>query len=121
MYTKSRFDGNLKEKHGFSEVWLVTNTKATIDAIAYAHCVGMKLLSWSYPQGESLRDLVEKYELYPVTVLTTLPQVMKQKLLEKGVVSCKDICQNHAVLDSFVLDQKTKETILQEVSFLCHG
>lgn len=120
MYTKARFD-DLNEKHNFSEVWLVTNTKATIDAILYANCVGMKLLSWSYPEGESLRELVEKYSLYPITVLTTLPQATKEKLLLNDIVLCKDICQNHDLLNEFVLDNQTKEKIIQEISFLCRS
>ena len=33
LYTKARFD-DLKEKHKLTEVWLVTNTKASEDAIA---------------------------------------------------------------------------------------
>ena len=58
LYTKSRFE-DLKEKHHLNEAWIVTNTKATTDAIAYANCVGMKIISWSYPENESLRDLIE--------------------------------------------------------------
>src|SRR5207245_2048481 len=65
LYTKSRFE-DIKIKHNFSEVWLVTNTKATVDAIAYASCVGMKIMTWSYPEGESLRDLVEKFHMFPI-------------------------------------------------------
>lgn len=120
MYTKARFD-DIKERYKFSEVWLVTNTKATIDAIAYANCVGMKIMSWSYPEGGSLRELVEKYLLYPITALTTLPQGIKQQMLEKGIVLCKDICQRHDLLNEFALDNHTKEIVIQEVSFLCHS
>src|ERR1035437_3241 len=66
LYTKARFD-DLKEKYQFDRAWLFTNTKITSDALAYALCVNMGVVSWSYPQNESLRDLTEKERLYPVT------------------------------------------------------
>lgn len=118
MYTKARFD-DCKEKNAFTEVWLVTNTKATTEAIAYAHCVGMKIISWSYPEGEGLRDLVEKFHLYPITALTTLSLTQKQKLLGDNIVLCRDICNNHELLDRLALSAKDKEKVIKEIEFLC--
>jgi Holliday junction resolvase-like predicted endonuclease len=119
LYTKARFD-DIKDKHQFSEAWLVTNTKASIDAIAYANCVRMNLVSWSYPDGGSLRDWVEQYHMYPVTVLTTLSPAQKQQLLEKGVILCQDIQENASLLDILILPEQTKNEIIQEVSFVSH-
>ena len=118
MYTKARFD-DCKEKNGFTEVWLVTNTKATTEAIAYAHCVGMKIISWSYPEGEGLRDLVGKFHLYPITALTTLSLNQKQKLLQDNIVLCRDVCNNHELLDKLVLSVQDKEKVIKEIEFLC--
>lgn len=118
MYTKARFD-DCKEKNGFTQVWLVTNTKATIDAITYAQCIGMKIISWSYPEGEGLRDLVEKLHMYPVTSLTTLSQSYKQQLLQNDIVLCKDICEDITILNRFDLSTEQKKQIIDEVSFLC--
>lgn len=118
LYTKARFD-DCKQKNNFTHVWLITNTKATIDAIAYAQCVGMKLISWSYPEGEGLRDLVEKLHMYPVTALTTLPQTYIQQLLGKNIVLCKDICTDHTILNTFDITKEEKQKIIDEVSFLC--
>ena len=120
MYTKSRFE-DVKEKHGFSEVWLVTNTKATVDAIAYAACVGMKIITWSYPEKSGLRDLIEKFHLYPVTALTTLSDEHKQQLLTQGIVLASDICAEHSLLNQLSLPNQKREEILKEVSFVCNS
>src|SRR5207247_2276596 len=80
LYTKARFD-DIKIKNTITETWIVTNTKTTIDVNTYAQCVGMKIISWGYPEGEGLRDLIEKAHLYPVTMLTSLNQNHKMTLL----------------------------------------
>ncbi len=52
MYTQARFQ-DVAEKMKFHDVWLVTNTKATLDAINYANCMNMRIISWSYPEGKN--------------------------------------------------------------------
>ena len=51
LYTKARFD-DVSEKYNFDQAWLVTNTKVTKDALDYALCVDMKVISWNYPEKE---------------------------------------------------------------------
>jgi len=118
MYTKSRFE-DIKKQNGFTNVLLITNTKATSDAIAYALCVGMKIISWSYPEGESLRDLVERKGLHPITTLQALSNFEKQALLRQGIVLCQDICRNHHLID--ILDEapEKKRKILDEALYVC--
>lgn len=120
MYTKARFD-DIKEKHNFTECQLITNTKATVDAIAYAECVGMKIISWSYPEGGSLRDIVEKLQLFPITSLTTLNTTQKQQLLLKGIVLCKNICENNNLLDILDLSENKKTETIREIEFICQA
>lgn len=119
MYTKSRFD-DVKEKYSFDEAMIVTNTKATIDAIAFAECSGMKIFSWSYPEEGSLRDVIEEFHLFPVTALMSLRQTQKIKLLQNHIVLCKKICADHALLDILRLDREQKKQVLDEITFLCH-
>src|SRR6185369_10679162 len=120
LYTKARFD-DIKIKNTITETWIVTNTKTTTDVNAYAHCVGMKVISWSYPDGDSLRDLIEKTRLYPVTMLTTLNQNNKMTLLNNHVVLCKDLHENHQLLDILPLSKEEKEKALAEINFICNG
>lgn len=90
LYTKARFD-DLKDIQKLDNVWLVTNTKITSDALDYALCNNMKIISWNYPPNRGLRDLIEKSKLHPITVLTTLSQSQKQSLLNNHVVLCKNV------------------------------
>lgn len=118
LYTKARFD-DIKVKHKFNEAWLVTNTKATIDAINYGSCVGMQVISWSEPSGQSFRDLIEKSKLYPITTLTTLSQNTKQQLLDQHIVSCKALLKQPEVLSQFGLSENEKKEITTEAQLIC--
>lgn len=118
MYTKARFD-DVKVKNHLHEGWLVTNTKATTDAIAYASCEALKIISWSYPAGESLRDLVEKYTMHPVTVLTSLSLAQKAQLLQHHVVLCKEICADNTLLNYLSLSKEEKQRTIEEIHFIC--
>ena len=118
LYCKARFD-DIKEKYGLSETWIITNTKVTSDALAYSLCENVKIVSWSYPDNESLRDLVQKHNLHPITVLTTLSQNEKQQLLENHTVLCTDILQNPSVLDLLGILQSKKKQVIEEVKSVC--
>ena len=113
MYTKARFD-DIKEKNNFTQGMLVTNTKITTDAIAYAECMGMRILSWEYPASGSLRQLIEQFSLHPITALTTLSQTEKQMLLQEGIIICNDITANETKLVSLPLSPQRRKKILDE-------
>jgi len=117
MYTKARFD-DIKEKNDIQEVWLVTNTKITNDALNYALCSNIKVVSWDYPEKGSFRNLVDKHKLYPITSLATLSQSQKLILAEKHAVLARDICKNPSLLDILGLPQHKKENILSECQFV---
>lgn len=119
LYTKARFD-DIKEKNNIDEAWLITNTKTTNDANTYASCVNMKVISWNYPEGEGLRDLVEKANIYPITILSSLNQASKDELFKKHIVLCKNICKNPSILNSLPLSKEDKEKVLAEVKFICN-
>jgi hypothetical protein len=118
LYTKARFD-DLKDKYKFTNPWLFTNTKITSDALTYAQCVGMGVTSWSYPQDESLRDLVEKYKLYPVTLLPSLSQASLETLLINRIVLARDIYKKNAILDILGIQSDKKNRIIEEAKILC--
>ncbi|OGH06102.1 MAG: hypothetical protein A2W22_04285 [Candidatus Levybacteria bacterium RBG_16_35_11] len=115
LYTKARFD-DLREGNELTDALLVTNTKMTEDAIAFANCVGIKLLSWSYPEGESLRELIEKWNIHPITQLDSLSVSQKQQLLQNHCVLCKDI-KPDALRILALPENKTKE-ILEEAEYI---
>ena len=118
LYTQARFE-DLQQSQSFSNAGLITNTKPTSDVIAYAECSGMKLLSWDYPEGDSIRDIVNKFKLYPITVLTSLSQLQKQELLNQGIIMTSDICKNTSLLESLHLSQDEKRSVIEESQTIC--
>jgi hypothetical protein len=113
LYTKARFD-DLKEKYGFTKAMLATNTKITSDALAFADCVDINVLSWSYPNDKGIRDLVEEHKLYPVTQLSVLNLTHKQELLSKGYVLISQIVDDPKVLDQISIPEDKREHILEQ-------
>jgi len=117
MYTKSRFD-DVKEKYNLSESWIVTNTKTTVDANIFAHCAGMQIVSWDYPHEWSLRDRIEKNNLHPITMLTSLTPARKLILLNNHIVLCKDLHNNEKALQLLGLSPDEKNKVNAELSFI---
>lgn len=127
LYIQARFQDvearwKLIPGHGekFHQGWVVTNTRFTADAIKYATCSGLNLVSLDFPQGESLRDMIEETGLYPLTCLTTLTQQEKKLLLEKKIVLCRDICHNPVYLRQINLPAFRIKEVLEEGHQLCH-
>ncbi len=117
LYTKARFD-DVKEKNNLNDVWLITNTKVTSDALSYAVCSSIKVISWDYPEKGSFRDLIEKYKLHPITMLTSLSSAQKQLLTVNHIVLTKDLCKNPSSLDILGLPKDKKNSILSECQFV---
>lgn len=108
------FQGNRKR-----EGWLVTNTRFSVDALAYGSCVGLKLLGWNTgPLGESLERMIDARGLHPVTCLTSLKVSQKQQLLAEGVVLCQDFFERRASLAS-ILPAETLAKAVAEADELC--
>jgi hypothetical protein len=76
----------------------VTNTRCTTDAIKYAECVGLKIVSWKYPEKDSLENMIETKGLYPVTILSAVKKNSLETLFRNDIILVKDIAD---------LDEKT--------------
>ncbi|MDO8424851.1 MAG: restriction endonuclease [bacterium] len=128
LYTQARFL-DIKQvweempghKYFFHQAWLVTNTKCTSQAVRYANCVGLKIVSWRYPKEESLERLIEKKNLYPVTILS-LPRFFKEQLIQNNIVLVKDLLrytpQNLSNMIKLRLGVASR--IQREARDLCH-
>lgn len=127
LYVQARFEDVAKKwqqepSHGrkFHEVWLITNTKLTTDAIRYAACVGMTAIGWHFPEDNSLEHLIEQFNLHPITCLTTLNSTQKQQqLLDQGLILCRDIIDNQTALQQIGLNESSVNQIIQEAKELC--
>jgi hypothetical protein len=99
--------------------WVITNTRFTKDALQYAQCVGLHMLSWDYPNGDSLKDRIDRLGLYPITVSTLLSKREKQFLLSRDVVLCRQLLKDRFYLDHLGISSARTKRILDEVSQLC--
>lgn len=117
LYTKARFD-DVKERNNFNDAWVVTNTKLTAEALNYALCSNMKIISWDYPNGKSLRDLIERHKLHPITTLSSISNAQKQLLTQNHIVLAKDICKNPSSLDILHLPANQKNSIVSQCQFI---
>lgn len=113
--TESEFDG--MEFEG----WVVTNTRFSGDALSYGICSGLKLLSWDFPQENALKELIERYRLFPITVLVNLNQKQKVSLTDKGIVLCSQLLSQKEILDEMGLTNIHKRKVLDELKSLCKG
>ncbi|WP_339757775.1 ATP cone domain-containing protein [uncultured Winogradskyella sp.] len=96
-----------------------TNTRFTTDAIQYGKCVGLLLASWDYPRGNGLKDRIDKSGLHPLTALTTLTKAEKTKLLDKGIVLCKELHENPSLLEQIGVPKPRHKNILEDSEKLC--
>lgn len=126
MYILSRFN-DLKErqhiifdkKDSILKCWIVTNNRFTVDAIDFAKCSGLNLLSWNYPEDNNLKTKNDNRYLYPVTCLTTLSISEKEKLLILDVILVKEIIHNSDCLEKIGLSSNRIKNVLKEASELC--
>lgn len=126
MYILSRFNDLNKKRHTIfsgneliTKCWIVTNTRFTSDAIDFARCSGLHLLSWNYPEKNNLKTKNDALFLYPVTCLTTLTLAEKEKLLILDVILAKDLIHNSDSLVKIGMSGNRIKNVLKEVAELC--
>ncbi len=104
------------------EGWLVTNTRCSADAIRFAECMGLKIVSWKYPPGESLETMIERKNLYPVTILSSIKSGFLETLFRNGFILAKDVAgiDRDAFVRKSGLDTGTALALKHEADELCH-
>ncbi|PIE20453.1 MAG: hypothetical protein CSA66_00515 [Proteobacteria bacterium] len=103
---------------GVDDLWLVTNTKFTSDALRYGRCAGMRLIDWSYPKGRGVKELLQRHGLHPITCLTSLDKPAKEALLTREIVLCRDLQDDPAHLAALGLRGADERDVLEEVEAL---
>lgn len=122
LYIRSRVDDIIAYKNSHPESTeftysggVVTNTRFTNDAEAYGNCCGLHLLSWDYPQGNGLKDIIDREKIFPITSLTSLTKAQKTILMDKGIVICRQLSNNLNELDSLNLTHNKRLKVLEEL------
>ena len=128
LYVHSRFD-DIRKAFGAAaghdlevrQGWLVTNTRCTTDAIKYAKCVGLRIISWRYPEADSLEKMIEEKRLYPVTILPSARRKSLEALFANNFILAQDIADIDE--ESFVkrsgIDRMSALAIKREADKIC--
>jgi len=87
LYTHARF---LDMQPKFSGEIIFCNTQVSNHAKKYAKCIGQQIFSWRYPASNSLEKIIEKHNLYPITILN-LSQNELKTFSESNMMIAKDL------------------------------
>lgn len=123
LYVKSRFDDIFScdpalQTCPVERGILVTNTKFTTEATAYAECAGVELLGWGYPSNSSLLMRMSRAKVYPITTLTRLTGTEKRLLIEHSVIAVDQVIHNRRLLDVLHLTPDRVGELLAEADGL---
>lgn len=128
LYVHSRFVDirkacELKPGHpqGVHYGMLVTNTRCTTDAIKYAECVGLRIMSWRYPEKESLEKIIEERRLYPATILHSARKRTLEALFSHDIILAQDVAamDERMLARKSGLDHDTARSLKKEAEQLC--
>ena len=101
LYIKARFDDLKDQKFNLfgkklkpKRILVVTNTKFTDNAIKYAECAGLDVISWEYPKKGNLYNLVHETDTYPITILESISNSEKADLISQNIITCEDFIKS---------------------------
>lgn len=123
LYVKSRFDDIFAcdtsvRSCPIDRGLLVTNTKFTSEAVAYAECSGVELLGWGYPANNTLFMRMSRAKVYPITAVTRLSRAEKRLLIDRGIIAVDEIVRDRRALDSLHLPSERVGALLAEAEGL---
>ncbi len=127
LYVHARFEDIRRafaansEKGTLIRGWLVTNTRCTTDAIKYAECTGLKIVSWRYPERGSLEKIIEEKRLYPVTLLPSARKKALEPLFRNDIILAQEIADmdERTFLKKSGLDSESARLIKKEADVIC--
>jgi hypothetical protein len=102
------------------ELWLVTNTKLSSEAIRYSVCSGNRAIGWGYPSGgKNLQYLFDESGILPITCLKSLNRAQKNELLKRGFVICQQLVEHDEIFRSIGLNNDKILKVTNEIQKLC--
>mgnify|MGYP001597710547 CR=1 FL=1 len=99
LYVYARF---LELKEQYSSPMLVTNTKFSEQVTTYSNGVGMRLMGWNYPRENSVSYNIERFKLYPITIMPGLERDKIEQLLNNNVILIRDIVDKKHIVKNIL-------------------
>lgn len=121
LYIHSRFRdimANTNAEGREYQCWIITNTRFSADALQYGICAGLHLLCWDYPAKDNLKDLIDKYKLYPISCLNSITRREKELLLDQGIVLCRELATKSDLLAEINVSAARISNIISEAMSL---
>jgi hypothetical protein len=100
------------------EGWLVTNVYLTQDAKNFSKHYGLQVLSWDYPENNSIKFIVDDTGLYPITCLTNLTKFEKNKLLSSKCILVKDLLDQPEHMKALGFSPSKVKRLIEEANNL---
>lgn len=88
----------------FNKPMVICNTKLSDHAKRYASCAQIDHICWKSPQQNSLEQLIQEKELYPVTIMKALDSRTQAKLGDAGILLIQELTDS----DPTMLSEKTR-------------
>lgn len=116
---RDQWEAQQDDTHNIHQVWVITNTKFTSEAIKYGLCKRMALVSWAYPRNKGLGTRIDTSGLHPITALTSITLKQKKLLIKEGLVLCRDAAKYRGALNKLGLSTAQINNIIKEAQDVC--
>ncbi len=70
---------------------IITNAKFTSEVKKYASCNGIDLLGWKFPPRKGLEKMIERKNLYPITILPSFKRYFKEIFARERIMLARDL------------------------------
>ena len=126
LYVRSRVDDIIRKRRELPEYrgmdftgCVVTNTRFSLDSLEFSKCSGIRLLGWDFPEGNGLKEIIEREKIYPVSILSGISKKEKGILMEQGIVACSQIMDNLQLIDQLQLTKRKYKALIKELNAIC--
>lgn len=100
------------------QTWIFTNGRFSADSIKYSNHIGIHLMGWDYPHDASLKLIIQREKLFPVTILTNLSNADKKYILSRGIVTCAQLLAHPGILHGMDIPPRRKRHVQEELETL---
>jgi len=102
-----------KNSFDFYKAWVITNTKFSEHAKAYAEGKSMMLSGWKYKSNISMENMIQEKRLYPISILIS-DKAAKKKMFDGGILTIQDMMP----ADISWMDKKTADYVKNQAKIL---
>jgi len=100
------------------KIWIFTNGRFSPDSIEYSKYYGIQLMGWNYPPEASLKQIIQRERMFPITIMSNLSKNDKHELMARGIVTCKQLAEQPDILQQMSFSQRKIRLLQKELEVL---